>query len=165
MDLKILSIEETQNLPGALLWRASKLWQNHMHNSLANLGLSSTNSMVLSNMLHLEQEDQKITQASIALLCNTDRMTISTIVRTLMSKGLVERKVDEADKRHLELQLTPDGRELAYEALERITEMHENFFKTLSQEKTTQLSTQLLHLLRANNENYQTANRKEKEEN
>lgn len=151
-------------MPGALLWRASKLWQNQMHAALADLGLSSTNSMVLSNMLHMEREDQKIAQASLALVCNTDRMTISTIIRTLMAKGLVERKVDESDKRHLELLLTPDGRELAYEAVERITEMHENFFKSVSQEDLAQLSAQLLHLLKANNESYRPVNHKDKEE-
>lgn len=163
MNSHILSIEETQQLPGALLWRASKLWQNHMHGALADLGLSSTNSMVLSNMLRLERENQKITQARIALLCNTDRMTISTILRALTNKGLVERKVDEADKRHLELLLTPDGRELAYAALERIAEIHENFFKSVSAEEIAQLSTQLSRLLEANNEGYQIADRKEKE--
>lgn len=155
MSSSIPSIEETQKLPGALLWRTSKLWQNHMHAALTDLGLSSTNSMVLSNMLRLEREHQKITQAQVALLCNTDRMTISTILRTLTSKGLVERKVDETDKRHLTLELTPDGRELAYEALERIAEIHDNFFKSFTNEESAQLVAQLSRLLEANSDNNQ----------
>jgi len=154
MSSQIPPLEETQRLPGALLWRTSKLWQNHMHAALTDLGLSSTNSMVLSNMLRLEREHQKITQAQVALLCGTDRMTISTILRTLTSKGLVERKADEADKRHLELQLTPEGRELAYEALERIAEVHENFFQSLSGQETAQLAAHLSQLLDSNSSGY-----------
>lgn len=154
MNSYIQSIEETQRLPGALLWRLSKLWQNHMHAALADLGLASTNSLVLSNMLRLEREHEKITQAQIATLCNIDRMTMSTILRTLTSKGLVERKMDETDRRHLELLLTPEGRELAYEALKRIVEVHEKFFKSINETEEAQLTAYLSQLLDDNNEEY-----------
>jgi DNA-binding MarR family transcriptional regulator len=149
MDVPILTIEETQKLPGALLWRASKLWQNSMHSELTGLNLSSTNAIVLSNILRLELEGTKITQAGLADLCGVDRMTASTILRSLTDKGFVERKVYMTDKRSLELSLTDKGREVAYEALRRIAIVHQQFFETIDSTELSKLADSLFKLIEA----------------
>lgn len=146
---QVPTIEEAQNTPGALLWKASKLWQNHMHGAVTGLGLSSTNVIVLSNILRLELEGKKITQASLAVLCSVDKMTVSTIVRALTAKGFIERKVIASDKRGLELSLTPEGQEVGKKALERITQAHEQFFASLGDEDVARLAEDLSKLIEA----------------
>ncbi len=160
MEHSIPTIEDTLKLPGALLWRASKLWQNAMHSTLTDLGLSSTNAIVLSNILRLELEHKKVTQGGLADLCGIDRMTASTILRTLIEKGFITRKVDQADKRIFELSLTDEGRIIAREALRRIAVMHQKFFESIDAKNLAQLVDSLSMLLDSND-----VDRKNKEEN
>lgn len=150
MDVALLSIEDTQKLPGALLWRVSKLWQSTMHGTLTGLGLSSTNAIVLSNILRLELEGKDVTQSQLAALCSVDRMTASTILRALEAKGFIERKVHGADKRSIELTLTSEGRTVAHEALRRVSDVHQKFFELIDDEQLRQLTTGLSELLVVN---------------
>ena len=163
MEFPVLSIEDTLKLPGALLWRASKLWQSNLHAALADLGLSSTNAVVLSNILHLELEHKKITQARLAALCSMDRMTASTILRALTEKGFIERKIRHTDKRGFELSLTHQGREVAHEALRRIATVHQKFFDPIDKEELAQLTAGLSKLLDTNDVNRKILDVKNKE--
>lgn len=163
MDSSILSIEDTKRLPGALLWRASKLWQNNLHIALADLGLSSTNAMVLSNILRLELENKEITQARLAALCSVDRMTASTILRSLIKKGYIEREVHTIDKRGFELSLTHKGRDTAYKALHRIADVHQKFFESIDDKVLVQLTDSLSKLLDTNDVNEKVSEVKNKE--
>lgn len=138
--------------PGALLWRASKLWQSNMHMVLTDLGLSSTNAIVLSNILRFELDGKKTTQAQLASFCSIDRMTMSTLLRSLIAKEFVERKVCQEDRRLFELSLTDKGREAAHEALQRIDNVHRDFFGVLDDRGLENLTNGLSELLKMRHE-------------
>lgn len=50
-----------------------------------------------------------IDQAGVAALIAYDRPTIGEVINRLVTKGLVERAVNDADRRARVLRLTPDG--------------------------------------------------------
>lgn len=57
-----------------------------------------------------------IDQAGVAALIAYDRPTIGEVINRLVAKGLIEREVNEADRRARVLRLTPEG-EATYERL------------------------------------------------
>ncbi len=147
MEFKVMNIEETRKLPGVLLWNVSKLWQQQLKGALEGIGLSSTNAIILSNMLHLEVERQRVSQGILAELSNVDLMTTSNALRTLQKKGFINRNTDPQDKRAYTLSLTPKGRQTAYQALRRIADSHQHFFADISDQEVAGLITNLTALL------------------
>ncbi len=152
--LKQMSLEQAQELPGVLLWHTSKLWQQWLNKALKPHGLSSTNAVVLVNLLHLSFEHKQITQVEIARLSGIDLMTASTILRTLERKALVKRSTSTLDKRANQLALTPQGQVTALQALQAIAYTHQAFFKAIEGGKSAQIFVDSLkELLRRNSKN------------
>jgi DNA-binding MarR family transcriptional regulator len=137
----MMTIEQAQQLPGVLLWHTSKLWQQTLNRALATAQLSSTNAIILSNLLHLSLEHKQTTQAEIARLSGVDLMTTSTALRTLERKGFVARTASSTDKRANRVKLTPLGKKTAYTTLMIIAVTHQAFFKTLADNNSTQVFT------------------------
>ncbi len=150
--IRVFSIAEAQQLPGPLLWHTSKLWQQTLNVALKPLSLSSTNAVILSNLLHLTVESKAATQVVLARLSGVDAMTTSTAIRGLERKGYISRAADHADKRALQLQLTPLGEQTAYKALEIIAYTHVRFFSPLEDDERQKLITSLQKLLTNNKE-------------
>lgn len=147
-EFSVLNIQEASDLPGVLLWNAAKLWQKHVYIAVAPLGLSSTNAVILVNLLHLLLEKKRISQAAVAELSNVDIMTTSNALRTLENKGLVVRTPDATDRRFNILTLTPIGHETAIKALHLIAMAHQRFFNVIASDQT-KLSELLSRLLQA----------------
>jgi len=147
MEFTVMTIEQTRTLPGVLLWNVSKLWQQQLNSALEEIGLSSTNAVILSNMLHLELEHQQANQGMLAELSNVDLMTTSNALRTLQKKGFIDRNTDPHDKRAYILSLTTEGRHTAYQALRRIAHCHQHFFGRLQDQELAQFAGSLTKLL------------------
>jgi len=133
--MTVLSSRQANGLPGVLLWNVAKLWQKHVHTAVAPLGLSSTNAVILVNILHLSLEEQRISQTAAAELSNVDVMTTSSALRTLEKKQLVVRTMDTSDRRSNVLALTAQGRETALAAVDRLAHAHQQFFSVISSEQ------------------------------
>jgi DNA-binding MarR family transcriptional regulator len=146
-----MPLEDAQQLPGVLLWHTAKLWQQQLNVVLKPYGLSSTNAVILANLLHLSFEQKQITQAEVAKLSGVDLMTTSTALRTLQQKGFVTRAQSSHDKRANQLGLTPLGERTAYQALGTIAHTHQAFFKTLDDSGSRQALVDCLKELLAHN--------------
>ena len=142
---RVMDLEEAQQLPGVLLWHASKLWQQTLNTALKEVGLSSTNAVILSNLYHLALEHKQATQAEVARLSGVDLMTTSTALRTLERKGYVVRTASSRDKRANELSLTPLGHKVAHATLMTIAYTHQAFFQVLASSGQTQTFTKSLN--------------------
>jgi MarR family transcriptional regulator, organic hydroperoxide resistance regulator len=146
----VINTKKAQELPGVLLWHASKLWQHHLAAAVSDLGLSSTNAVILCNALHLSAEGKPATQAMIAQLSGVDIMTTSTALRVLEKKGYIVRYQGRLDRRAREVQLTTSGEAAALTALKRIALAHVDFFKVLDSNGSQQLVRHLQKIISEN---------------
>lgn len=117
--------------PGFLLWQLANAWQRRMRQVLAPLGLTYVQAMLLSALIKLEEQYRKtaspITQGDLARFCRADATMTSQVLRTLESKGLLERSRG-IDARARLPNLTPAGRSLALQAMPLTQTVDEEFF-------------------------------------
>ena len=101
---------QTSGMPGHLIRRlqqhSSQVFTAHMRQH--GWDITSVQFAALDAI----QWHPLIDQAGVAALIAYDRPTIGEVVSRLVSKGLVERKVSEADRRARVLTLTQQGEDL-----------------------------------------------------
>lgn len=149
-DIQLKGGPETEKIPGYLLWQVSKLWQRKLNAALADLGLSSTQAIILINVPRLNQEKRTVTQMLLAEVTKIDRMTVSQSIRTLERKGLIQRVVAATNKRAYHVELTDKGQKISMRAFQSIVAAHETFFAPLGQ-RTGDYITLTQQLIKANN--------------
>ena len=85
--------------------------------SLADLGLSFAQYRILLSLLFVEHEGegQGLHPSQISERQGTSRNTISSLIRSLEERDLVERLLNKNDRRKFNIRLTEEGRTLARE--------------------------------------------------
>ncbi len=126
--------ESAEKIPGFLLWQVSKLWQRYLNSVLEELSLSSTQAIILGNIVRLTGNKKDVTQIMLSEITKVDPMTTSQAIRTLERKKLIKRITSKVDKRAFYVLPTPKGVEVTMQALQRIVRAHEAFFKPLEKE-------------------------------
>ncbi|MBU0725184.1 MAG: MarR family winged helix-turn-helix transcriptional regulator [Alphaproteobacteria bacterium] len=120
-----------EDSPGFLLWQLANAWQRRMRQVLAPLGLTYVQAMLLSALVKLEEQYRKtsvpITQGDLARFCRADATMTSQVLRTLESKGLLERSRGNDARARLP-NLTVAGRSLALQAMPVTQAIDEEFF-------------------------------------
>lgn len=84
--------------------------------SLEQSGLSEAQFRVLMHLLFSERIEQApaLNPSELSRREGTNRNTISSLVRSLEKEQLVERTVDERDRRKFNIRLTDSGRDLVH---------------------------------------------------
>jgi DNA-binding MarR family transcriptional regulator len=123
--------ERPEQSPGFQLWRAANHWQAHMRRTLAPLGLTHVQFVILAVTAWLTRNSQPVTQIQVAEAAAIDPMMNSQVIRSLEARGLLTRTPDPEDRRARRLTLTETGRYLAAEALQRVEAADAEFFGTL----------------------------------
>jgi DNA-binding MarR family transcriptional regulator len=88
---------------GFLLKDVSRLWVRHFEQLAAQLGMTLSQAKVL---LYLSR-NEGATQARLAELSDTDRMTLVRILDRMENDGWLERRPDPSDRRAHRLHLKP----------------------------------------------------------
>jgi DNA-binding MarR family transcriptional regulator len=103
--MAIRLMDELRQVTG-LLHRVSE-------NSLASSGLSSAKYRLLMDLLYSERiyDRCELNPSEISKRRGTSRNTISALIRDLEEEGLVERQLDQSDRRRFNIRLTDAGRE------------------------------------------------------
>ena len=148
-EITLIVGPEADKIPGYLLWQVSKLWQRRLNGALGELGLSSTQAVILINVPRLNQEQRTVTQMLLAEVTKVDRMTVSQSIRSLERKGLVKRVVAATNKRAYHVAVTKIGGKVAMQALERIIAAHDAFFASLGQ-RAGEYITLMQELIKSN---------------
>ncbi len=112
----------------------SKLWQRHLNTALKDLKLSSTQAVILGNVVRLTKMGQEATQVQLSQLTKIDTMTTSTALRGLERKGMVSRSVPSSNKRAYVITPTEQGEQVAMTVLQRFVQAHMTFFRALEQD-------------------------------
>ena len=127
----LFEFESPDDSPGFLLWQVSHLWQRKIKAALDPLGLTHVQFVLLASVAWLSHEDDALTQVRLAAHAKTDVMMTSKVVRTLESKGLLQRTAHPADTRAKSLATTTEGHELLSRAIKVVNEVDREFFAAL----------------------------------
>ena len=94
-------------MPGHLIRRLQQISVSIFAENMKANGIDLTSPQFAA--LTILGENPGIDQATLAGMIALDRPTIGGVVERLANKGLVERKISDADRRAKRLSLTPEG--------------------------------------------------------
>jgi DNA-binding MarR family transcriptional regulator len=134
------------DLPGVVMTRSFQLWQRRRKDRMRDLDLGLMEVSVLGNALWLERRGERITQALLTQRIGSDKVTVSQSVRSLRRKGHLDHVPHPTDARSHELRLTDSGRDLAWDVVDRLTALNEEFFAPLADQASVfiELHTRLI---------------------
>jgi DNA-binding MarR family transcriptional regulator len=114
--------------PGFLMWHATMAWQRTMTATLAPLGLTHVQFVLLACAWWLSSTDEPTTQVRLAAQAGTDVKMTSDVVARLEAKGLVRRDPHPTDARAKVVTVTAEGAVLARRAIEDVEAADARFF-------------------------------------
>lgn len=130
---------------GFLVKDVSRLFARNFERHAADLGLTIEQCRVLAHLAR----NEGITQARLAVLTDTDPMTLGRVVCRMEEAGLVERRADPADGRVYALYLRPAAAPLLDEIWRHSDATREEAFAGFSAAEKAQL-LQLMQRVRGN---------------
>lgn len=86
----------------------SRRWRRHLDERLAQVGLSDASWVPL---VHLHENGDGMHQKDLAAAIGLDGSSLVRLLDLLETRGLIERRVDEADRRARRIRLTRAGHE------------------------------------------------------
>lgn len=136
---------EPNESPGFLLWHATLRWQREINAALKPLGLTHVQFVLLASTWWLNEHGERPNQVDLAAWAGTDVKMTSQVLRSLETKGLIEREVDPADTRARRLQPTRRGASLARRAITVVEDVDEQFFRDLPSRQALDILGRLAH--------------------
>jgi len=127
-------IADPQDDIGYLIWQILKFWQRGKHRILDEFGITASQLEVMGAIYHRGEEDREVTQVLLSQDTNIDPMTVSTILRNLQKKGLIDRTESKTDTRARSVKITKQGNELFVKAIVRVKEEQEYLFRNIEKE-------------------------------
>ncbi|WP_433466087.1 MarR family winged helix-turn-helix transcriptional regulator [Spirillospora sp. CA-128828] len=122
--------------PGLLLWRATLRWQRAVTAELKPLGLTHVQFVLLASTWWLTTvAGETPSQRRVAEHAATDPMMTSQVLRTLESKGLLERKQNPGDSRARHVGVTEAGADLAARAIQVVEAADAAFFAPVTDQE------------------------------
>ena len=117
---------------GLLLWKTSNLWQSKLRNVLDEYNLT-LNEFIILETLFLSKDDS-ITQVYISKSSGVNVSVISTVIKVLQKKSLINRKSDLDNIKRI-IELNENGKILIKKILPLINEVEKNIFLKLGKEE------------------------------
>ncbi|WP_203362882.1 MarR family transcriptional regulator [Bacillus sp. REN10] len=142
------TFDDPNESTGFLLWRVSQDWQRAITKELSEVGLTHVQFVLLAACDYLATSEEHVTQKKLASFTKTNIMMVSDVVRTLQTKGFIERSKNPRDKREILLTPTTEGTEKVKVALPIVEEVDQKFFNVLQNAKAD-FNEHLLKLLDA----------------
>ena len=119
--------------------------------SLATVGLSFARFRLLMSLLVSEELDgrEELNPSEISARQGISRNTVSTLIRDLESEGLIERHLDNDDRRRFNIRLTQAGRSLVRQNAGRHYHVVAGCFDVLTPDEQENLNRTLSKLGRS----------------
>ena len=140
------SVAKAEDSSGFLLWQVTNLWQREIRKALEPFDLTHSQFVLLASTYWLTLNNLEVTQILLSSHTKIDPMTTSTVLRTLQSKGLLQRQEHLTDTRAKTVTLTDQGKKLVKQAVKAVEAFDKTFFDALGA-KVRQFNEQLLTLL------------------
>ena len=148
-DEFIKQLKEPEEQPAFMLWKASIIWTRLIRNDIKEFDATYTQFIILCSLIYLSKNNKHVNQRLIAQHAKLDVMTVSDVLKTLVSKKLVIRSVNEKDRRHNFLKITDKGTKLAQNIFCKVRETDKKFFGALG-DKENEFNNLLIKLTNAN---------------
>ena len=126
------------------LVRLGGLLEPHAHHH-AELHLSLSEMMALGELADVES----MSQQELGQLLGLEKSTVSRLVVALERRGWVGRERNPTNRRFYQLQLTPEGRELADRIGQDLRAQHEQLLGVLTPDEREALTIGLAGIVRA----------------
>lgn len=140
------SVAKAEDSSGFLLWQVTNLWQREIRKALEPFDLTHSQFVLLASTHWLTLNNLEVTQILLSSHTKIDPMTTSTVLRTLQTKGLLQRQEHLTDTRAKTVTLTNQGNKLVKHAVKAVEAFDKTFFDALGA-KVPQFNEQLLTLL------------------
>lgn len=140
------SVEKPEESSGFLLWQVTNLWQREIKKALEPYGLTHSQFVLMASIHWLTLHKQEVTQILLSSHTKIDPMTTSTVLRTLQTRGLLQRQEHLTDTRAKTVGLTDNGKKIIKQAVKTVETFDRIFFAKLGEETET-LNKHLLTLL------------------
>jgi DNA-binding MarR family transcriptional regulator len=136
-----------EDSPDFLLWQVYSQWQRGKNRALEKYDLTSSQLTLLTAIYWLKRQKQDVTQIMLSKTANVDRMTTSTVLRTLEKKGFVSRVEHATDTRAKTVDLSASGKKITVTALQTVSKYNEKYFSALGKNVKT-FNKVLINLLK-----------------
>ncbi len=140
------SVEKAEDSSGFLLWQVTNLWQREIKKVLEPYDLTHSQFVLMASIHWLTLNNVDVTQIVLSSHTKIDPMTTSTVLRTLQSKELIQRKEHSTDTRAKTVKLTASGEKRIIPAIKTVEAFDASFFSVLL-EQTHSFNQNLLSLL------------------
>ena len=128
-----------EDSPGFLLWQTTITWQRLIKKALDSHDISHPQFVIMAVTLWLEEHHQDPTQIAIACLSKLDKMTVSSSLKKLTTRGYIRREESQKDTRAKWVHLTPQGKKLVSKLIPLVEGIDGKFFGTLPQTEQRRL--------------------------
>ncbi len=122
-----------EDSPGFLLWQTTVTWQRLIKKALDPYDLSHPQFVILAILLWFKEHNEEPTQIQIVRLSKLDKMTVSSSLKKLASRGLVGRLEHAVDTRAKTVHLTEQGKALTLKLVPLIENIDAEFFNPIGQ--------------------------------
>jgi DNA-binding MarR family transcriptional regulator len=143
------NVPPVRRSPTALARRFCQMCMGMQADGLATTDISAFQYGVLS-ILNRQTGEPGIDQNSVAARLGVDRSHASLLVEELVVKGLVERRVDDADRRVRLLSLTPKAEKLYWRLRPGIRAANDRILEPLSPTERELFIDMLIRMIGAN---------------
>jgi DNA-binding MarR family transcriptional regulator len=126
-------IDLAQN-PAYQLWLATNAWQRMVRKALEPFDVTHCQFVILAAVDTIREEGEIATQVAVHRFAAIDENMTSQVVKTLITKGLLNRDRHPTDGRGHMLSLTEEGAKLVAEVREVIRPAKDAFFAPLGEE-------------------------------
>ena len=140
------SFEKAEDSSGFLLWQVTNLWQREIKKALEPYDLTHSQFVLMTSIHWLTIQGVDVTQIVLSAHTKIDPMTTSTVLRTLQSKELIQRKEHKTDTRAKTVALTYAGQQRIIPAIKAVEAFDASFFAVLNNQ-THPFNQNLLSLL------------------
>lgn len=135
-------------MPGHLVRRCHQIAVGLFHEICGDTGLTPIQFAILSGI----DFQPGLEQVQLSKIAGVDRTTIGNVISRLESRGAIERKADDKDRRIKRLYLTDEGRATLRNVRPMVDEVQDLILRPLDEAERIEFVRLLTKLVHANNE-------------
>lgn len=129
--------KQVTNLIGNLIHTVDKNAIQKHNDALKEYDVTFTQAVVMEYIY--THEEGSVNQKTIETALGLTNPSVTSLIKTMMSKNLIYRIKDEKDGRYFKLYLTPKGNELCVPCVKTIVEVDNSYTKNFTEEERDQL--------------------------
>jgi DNA-binding MarR family transcriptional regulator len=126
------SVAKAEDSSGFLLWQVTALWQRRIRNALVQYDLTHSQYVLMASLHWLTLHDREVTQIVLSRHSKIDPVTTSSVLKTLLKKGLIRRQEHAIDTRAKTIDITDEGKEIVKKAVVTVETVDREFFALLN---------------------------------